>query len=357
MSAFFSRALTISSARGALRLRVTDFLLALNWWKYQGSSSGWPGRCRRPGSPVIGFSILTTSAPSQASASVQDGPASNCVKSTTRTPSRQSSSTPFIARSPPEKQAGIIARDATAGKPAVPGLAISPKDKLDIQLAEYEIHHARNRSLRSQKQALRPARTRRARGGNLDHPSRQACCQACSGRNDPKSRTCARVGEPHSRTQPVGHSRWAEAQGPDCRGASLTLVLDSSVTLAWFFRDEQTDAVREVLGTIGRSGAVVPSLWRIEVANALQMAIRRGRIDAGYRDASIADLAIMDIVVDAESDRQVWSTTLNLADRFRLTLYDAVYLELAHRLALPLASLDRQLRRAASPLGVTLLGA
>ena len=71
----------------------------------------------------------------------------------------------------------------------------------------------------------------------------------------------------------------------------MTLVLDSSVTLAWFFRDEQTDAVREVLGTIGRSGAVVPSLWRIEVANALQMAIRRGRIDAGYRDASIAAIS------------------------------------------------------------------
>jgi predicted nucleic acid-binding protein len=136
----------------------------------------------------------------------------------------------------------------------------------------------------------------------------------------------------------------------------LTLVLDSSVAVAWFFRDEQTDAVREVLGTISRSGAVVPSLWRIEVANALQTAIRRGRIDVGYRDASIADLAIMDIVVDAESDRQVWSTTLNLADRFRLTLYDAVYLELAQRLALPLASLDRQLRKAARGLGLALLG-
>lgn len=137
----------------------------------------------------------------------------------------------------------------------------------------------------------------------------------------------------------------------------MTLVLDSSVTVAWFFHDEQTDAVREVLGTISQSGAIVPSLWRIEVANALQMAIRRGRIDVGYRDASIADLAIMDIVVDAESDRQVWSTTLKLADRFRLTLYDAVYLELAHRLALRLASLDRQLRRAASALGLILLGA
>ena len=89
MSAFFSISLTSSSPRGDLRLIATDFLLALNMWKYHGSSSGLPGRSRRPGSPVSGFSILTTSAPSQASASVQDVPASNWVKSTTRMPARQ----------------------------------------------------------------------------------------------------------------------------------------------------------------------------------------------------------------------------------------------------------------------------
>src|SRR5262245_13085894 len=100
-SAFFSMERTISRPRGDLRFNVSDFLLALNWWKYQGSLSGWPGRRRRPGSPVVGFSILTTSAPSQARDSVQDGPASNWVKSTTLIPSRQSSSTPIsaIARS------------------------------------------------------------------------------------------------------------------------------------------------------------------------------------------------------------------------------------------------------------------
>src|SRR5438128_2139297 len=97
ISAFFSISLTSSSPRGDLRLIASDFLLALNMWKYHGSSSGLPGCSRRPGSPVAGFSILTTSAPSQASDSVHDGPASNWVKSTTRTPSRQSSSTPRFA--------------------------------------------------------------------------------------------------------------------------------------------------------------------------------------------------------------------------------------------------------------------
>src|SRR2546426_11948078 len=89
ISAFFSISLTSSSPRGDLRLIASDFLLALNMWKYHGSSSGLPGRSRRPGSPVFGFSILTTSAPSQASASVQDVPASNWVKSTTRMPARK----------------------------------------------------------------------------------------------------------------------------------------------------------------------------------------------------------------------------------------------------------------------------
>src|SRR3954452_23502786 len=97
-SAFASSDLTISRPRGDFKSTVNDFLLALNWWKYQGSLSGAPGPARRrPGSPVLGFSILTTSAPSHASDSVQDGPASNCVKSTILTPSRQSSSTPNSA--------------------------------------------------------------------------------------------------------------------------------------------------------------------------------------------------------------------------------------------------------------------
>src|SRR5262249_24067432 len=87
-SAFFNSSLTSSRPPGVLRLIVIDRLLALNMWKYHASSSGLPGRSRRPGSPVLGFSILTTSAPSQASASVQDVPASNWVKSTTLIPPR-----------------------------------------------------------------------------------------------------------------------------------------------------------------------------------------------------------------------------------------------------------------------------
>ena len=62
-----------------------------------------------------------------------------------------------------------------------------------------------------------------------------------------------------------------------------------------------------------------------------------------FRDAALADLGALDIAVDRETDARAWSATLALADRFRLTLYDAAYLELAARLGLPLGSLDRDL--------------
>jgi predicted nucleic acid-binding protein len=126
----------------------------------------------------------------------------------------------------------------------------------------------------------------------------------------------------------------------------VSLVVDSSVTLAWFFEDERTNAADAVLRLVAKSGAVVPSLWRLEVANALQSAVRRGRIDAAFRDASIADLRLLPILLDAETDRHAWDGTLAIAERRGLTLYDATYLELAQRLRVPLASLDRELRAA-----------
>src|SRR6476661_1863926 len=90
-SARFAMFLTSSSPRPDFKLTVMDFLLALNNRKYQ-ESWPWPDDpCdkKRPASPPCGFSTLTTSAPSQASASVQEGPASNWVRSRTRMPVRQ----------------------------------------------------------------------------------------------------------------------------------------------------------------------------------------------------------------------------------------------------------------------------
>ena len=136
----------------------------------------------------------------------------------------------------------------------------------------------------------------------------------------------------------------------------MSLVIDSSITLSWCFEDERTDVTATLLYRVAETGALVPALWRLEVANGLQVALRRGRIDVAYRDATIANLRDLAIDVDPETDRKAWSEILQLADRFRLTLYDAAYLELAQRRQLPLASLDNDLRAAGQMLGVPLLG-
>ena len=136
----------------------------------------------------------------------------------------------------------------------------------------------------------------------------------------------------------------------------MSLVIDSSITLAWFFEDERSSAADAVLRDVADYGAIAPSLWRLEVANALQSAIRRKRIDTEFRDGSLADLRALTVTIDLETDLRAWTTTLQLAERFKLTVYDATYLELAQRLSLPLATLDQELRSAASVLGVRLLG-
>ena len=86
------------------------------------------------------------------------------------------------------------------------------------------------------------------------------------------------------------------------------------------------------------------------------MAVRRRRIDPDFRRAALADLALLDITTDQQTDSYAWTDTLNLADHFRLTVYDAAYLELARRRELPLATLDQELRTAATAIGVTVLG-
>ena len=136
----------------------------------------------------------------------------------------------------------------------------------------------------------------------------------------------------------------------------MSLVLDASLTLSWFFKDERTPGADAVLTEVTEKGAVVPALWRLEVANALQMALRRKRIDAAFRDAALTQLSRLSISADPDTDTYAWTAILQLADRFQLTLYDAAYLELAGRRRLPLATLDRELRDASAALGITLLG-
>jgi predicted nucleic acid-binding protein len=136
----------------------------------------------------------------------------------------------------------------------------------------------------------------------------------------------------------------------------MSLVLDSSATLAWVYSSETTESILQIFDRVCGSGAWAPGLWRLEVANVLEMGVRRRRHDAAFRNKTLSDLALLPISVDAGTERHAWGATLQLAERHRLTLYDGAYLELALRLGLPLASLDSELCAAARSENVLVLG-
>jgi len=136
----------------------------------------------------------------------------------------------------------------------------------------------------------------------------------------------------------------------------MSLVLDASATLAWLLQEELTGTIAAAFDLVADDCAWVPGLWRMEVANSLSVKLRRGRITPLQRQESLDDLKLLPIYFDQETNDHVWGGTLELADRHRLTVYDATYLELALRLSLPLASLDEDLRKAAQLESVPLLG-
>ncbi|MGD9912658.1 MAG: type II toxin-antitoxin system VapC family toxin [Rhizobiaceae bacterium] len=127
----------------------------------------------------------------------------------------------------------------------------------------------------------------------------------------------------------------------------MSLVLDASAALAWLFEDETTEAVDGVFDRIARSGAVVPSLWLLEIASGLRGALVRKRVTEAYMLESLERFRVLPIEIDPETGLHAWGVTLALAKRHSLTVYDATYLELAQRKRLPLATLDNNLGRAA----------
>src|SRR5437763_10271120 len=136
--------------------------------------------------------------------------------------------------------------------------------------------------------------------------------------------------------------------------AAAQFVLDGSITVCWAFEDE-TDAYAEGVGdALPDARAFVPSLWPLEVGNALLVGERRGRITEARVTQFLALLQTQSITLDEETAVRAWKETLHLARAHRLSVYDASYLELAIRRGLPLATLDAELRAASAALGVAL---
>lgn len=137
---------------------------------------------------------------------------------------------------------------------------------------------------------------------------------------------------------------------------SQEFVLDSSVTLSWFFDDEATPATDELLDQLNQDGrAVVAAHWVLEICNTLVMAERRKRSTVADSSHFLDILAALPIETDEQTAARASTVTLHLARTHGLTLYDSTYLELAMRNSLPLATLDKELRAAAKKTGVPCL--
>lgn len=129
-------------------------------------------------------------------------------------------------------------------------------------------------------------------------------------------------------------------------------VLDASVALAWFLDDEQAPQADSVRSRLVRDSAFVPQLWHLEVRNGLIIAERRGRLSATRMNECLEALKWLPVQTDSEA---VLEMVTSLARLHKLSVYDAVYLELAKRRDAALASLDAALLRAAAEEGVRVL--
>jgi predicted nucleic acid-binding protein len=133
-------------------------------------------------------------------------------------------------------------------------------------------------------------------------------------------------------------------------------VLDCSVALTWFLPDEATSSTRTLFDNMSGAKVWVPSLWRTEMANAMRSASRSGRISLQNALTSLEMLEQLNIqVADDELGQKSAQDILKFAHSHDISSYDAGYLYVAMQMQLPLATLDKNLRRAAKAAKIALL--
>lgn len=137
----------------------------------------------------------------------------------------------------------------------------------------------------------------------------------------------------------------------------MRFVLDASLTLSWLLKDAGSGSKAyafDVLNLLGLpdTQADVPVTWALEISNVLARSEAKGLVTQAESEAFLALIHATPISVDVATAAYALSDTLHLARRYRLSSYDASYLELCLRQGLALATLDADLRRAADKTGV-----
>lgn len=137
----------------------------------------------------------------------------------------------------------------------------------------------------------------------------------------------------------------------------MNFVLDNSVTMRWFFGDgkptELTYAAK-VLDALKTRSAIVPAIWGLEVANVISRAEAKALVTEARSGSFLEILDGISIEPDTETASRALTETLQVARRYKLSAYDAAYLELAMRRGIPLATLDEDMQKAAKKAGVRL---
>ena len=133
---------------------------------------------------------------------------------------------------------------------------------------------------------------------------------------------------------------------------SASLIIDCSIAMAWCFSDERSPVGDQVQDRLVDEIAIVPAHWFLEVTNVLAMAEKRGRISVSDSALFLQLIQEFAIEIDDEIPARSFDHVLPLCRSQKLTSYDAAYLDLALRRRLPLATLDKQLSRAARALGI-----
>jgi predicted nucleic acid-binding protein len=129
-------------------------------------------------------------------------------------------------------------------------------------------------------------------------------------------------------------------------------VIDASIATSWCFGDEATSHTEAVLDAVASvAGGVAPRLWAYEVRNSVLIGRRRGRITQSDAEEFLRSLSALNITL---SDPVSYDHLFSLASQYKLTVYDAAYLDLALKDALPFCSLDKDPVRAAEEAGLSL---
>ena len=139
----------------------------------------------------------------------------------------------------------------------------------------------------------------------------------------------------------------------------MSFVLDASVALLWLVPETNpagVDYASATLKALKESQAIVPSLLTLEVANVVAKVEFKGLVAEADSQRLLALLGRLNIVTDQATAAHALGDTLNLARHYKLSAYDAAYLELALRKGLPLATLDANLAKAATTAGVPIFG-